>query len=272
MPTYPRLDIIPFGQQLLETRDLDPIYCALVDANFDDKLLANWLVAYWCLYHAGVSSWIAEQDDFWGALMLAAENRVASPVGGWPRGTERRHWRGKNAIESVESIRWKESTYRIVKELARTTLTKVMEEAQQYKGFGPWIGFKIADMVERVWDVPVKFDNAVVLMFDEPAKAADMVWKSQGHKGPPDRELIVSTLIARFADYKAPPRYDRRVNIQEIETILCKWKSHMNGHYPVGKDIREIRHGLKPWVEVSKTAKTFLKHMPAEVEQVGTLV
>jgi hypothetical protein len=51
-------------------------------------------------------------------------------------------------------------------------------------------------------------------------------------------------LKRKLGTLKAPPRFERRINIQEIETILCKWKSHINGHYFVGKDIQEIRHGL----------------------------
>jgi hypothetical protein len=43
----------------------------------------------------------------------------------------------------------------------------------------------------------------------------------------------------------APPARDRLVNVQECETVLCKYKSHINGHYPPGKDTLEVLHGLK---------------------------
>ena len=51
-------------------------------------------------------------------------------------------------------------------------------------------------------------------------------------------------LIKALGTYQAPPQMDRPINIQEVETILCKWKSHLNGHYPTGNDIAEVRHGL----------------------------
>jgi hypothetical protein len=51
-------------------------------------------------------------------------------------------------------------------------------------------------------------------------------------------------LIKELGDLRAPPRYERPINIQEVETILCKWKSHLSGHYELGKDIIEVRHGL----------------------------
>jgi hypothetical protein len=37
----------------------------------------------------------------------------------------------------------------------------------------------------------------------------------------------------------------RVLAVQEYETILCKYKSHLSGHYPMGKDTREILHVLR---------------------------
>lgn len=54
------------------------------------------------------------------------------------------------------------------------------------------------------------------------------------------------------------------MNIQEVETVLCKWKSHMNGHYPLWNDIREINGGLEPWAGRCSAARAFLNHMPKE--------
>jgi len=45
--------------------------------------------------------------------------------------------------------------------------------------------------------------------------------------------------------YKAPPWFDRPLNIQEAETILCKYKSHTHGHYPVGKDVAAVKKALE---------------------------
>ena len=51
----------------------------------------------------------------------------------------------------------------------------------------------------------------------------------------------------------------RRVNVQEVETIFCKYKSHLKGHYPVGKDSEEIRHALEGWGD---TAQELQKYIP----------
>lgn len=291
--TYERLSIEAFGSHLLRSGDLDPIYIALVQARrsgaFSEAQLLRWLLAYVCFYHAGVASWMSEHEGaaFWAQMFKAAENEREAPPGGrWPRGHERRHFRAKIATEAVDllSVRYPDPeafmTYIAHEpgeirggELCVDPLPfrTVSERTQEHRGFGPWIGFKVADLVDRVLGKRVAFDEAAVFMFKDPEKAAIMLWEQrEGHKYPtgarPKREVILrgvtDYLIHHFRDYAAPPFADRPVNIQEVETILCKWKSHMNGHYPLNNDIQEIRDGLAPWASGCAAARAFLGHMP----------
>jgi len=62
-----------------------------------------------------------------------------------------------------------------------------------------------------------------------------------------------------FGERLAPPRFERKIELNEIETILCKWGSHMNWHYPVGIDTVELVESLSPWAGVSRTAE-IMKH------------
>lgn len=282
---YERLPIEAFGAHLLKSGDLDPIYIALVRAiqagDYTVAQVYRWLLAYVCFYHAGVASWMSEHEGaaFWAQMYKAAENEREAPVGGrWPRGHERRHFRGKLATEAVDllSVRYPEPeafmTY-----IAHGSggdylpFRVVSQRTQEHRAFGPWIGFKVADLVDRVLGIPVAFDDAAVFMFDDPKKAAVMLWEQrEGPKYPegarPKLDAILrgvtDYLINHFRDRQAPPFNDRPVNIQEVETILCKWKSHMNGHYPLDNDIIEIREGLAPWANRHVSGHTFLKHMP----------
>lgn len=304
---YERLKIEEFGRHLITTHDLDPIYNALVSCHqggpgwvpfhhggnaYDTDQVYRWLIAYWCFYHAGVASFMSEHQgsEFWNWMMVAAENKKAPPCGidRWPRGHERRHFRAKNAIDSISRLRnrYKKRPEEMVEILIQKTVDirggepcveltfeEVTRRAQAHNGFGPWIGFKIADMVDRVLGVRVEFDQAHVFMFKDPEKAAMMLWaETEGQKYPANakfkREVILEGvtryLTDEFKDLKAPPLDDRPINIQEVETVLCKWKSHMNGHYPLYNDIREINEGLKPWVDISSAAKIFHGQMPKE--------
>lgn len=303
--TYPRLGVIEFGRTTIESGDLDPIYNALDKLQLDRVTLNRWLLAYWCLYHAGVSSFLAEQPTsaaFWTYLQAAAMNheQIPAPVGGrWPRGHERRHWRGQNAIKSYTALR---ERYRDRPEDMATycagsprlpgtgpePFSAVTKRAQEHVAFGPWIGFKVADMLERCAGVPVSFDAAEVFMFDSPREAAELLWFTEAEDGQERAKQFavagiagdvaklskkesdhavcwsVARLNTAFRDLPAPPRGDRPIGLQEVETVLCKWKSHRSGHYPLLNDVREIRAGLAPWAERSPLARRFLDAMPKE--------
>jgi len=230
------MNVYDFGSQLLETGDLDPIYIMLHEGGLGPNTLKRWCLAYWCFYHAGVSSKIAEAPDFWAAMRQGQTDK-------WPRGTERRHFRGAasaNAIEHLALLYPKPED--AVDDVSTYTFADVSKRVQRWPLFGPWIAYKVADMLERVLDVPVNFDNCELAIYREPAAAAAMLGMSV--------QDTVTRLIQYFAverGFMAPPSRDRLVNVQEIETIMCKWKSHCGGHYPPGKDTREIRHGLNGW-------------------------
>lgn len=281
---YEKLSIEAFGKHLLESSDLDPIYVALVEMKMNPVTLERWLLAYWCCYDSGVSSYIADALDageYWRRFRLMAENVLPSPLGGrWRRAAERRHWRGKNALASLDAL---EARYRYQPEgMARycaigneevpvpATCADIMKRAREHVGFGPWIGFKIADMVERVMGVPVSFEQAEVFVFKDPLKAAEMFWDQNftvGEDGvrKSSSEIlgwVVKHLTHEFRNIPAPPGWDRPVGLQEVETVLCKWKSHINGHYPLNNDLIEIRHHILPWVAHSKLATRFLAALP----------
>lgn len=275
-----KLNIIDFGKHLLESGDLDPVYIMLVKAELEPKQLARWLVAYWCFYHCGVASYMSEfeGDAYWSAMRVAAINEQPAPNGGrWPRGHERRHFRGDNAIKALDSLQqsFGDNPERFVEDLvfraehSQGDFKVVASEVRKQHGFGPWMAFKVADMIDRVLGIPVNFDKAAVFMFDDPVEAALMLWRNHNGFGdnvkPKDKTAVIEGVVQHlnmaFKDYSAPPHYDRMVNLQEIETILCKWKSHMNGHYPLNNDIIEIAKGLDEWSGV-KTAKLLQHCLP----------
>ena len=267
-----KMGVKEFGDQLILTQDLDPTYVGLYHAKLPEGQLCRWLLAYWCFYHVGSASWLSEQEgaDFWLWMRRAAENETYTPVAGkerWPRAPERRHFRGQKCVDAVD---WMKSTKCCPEDFVRSlfagsgTLNEehVIKEVRSWPQFGPWIAFKAADMLERVMGIPVQFDPKIGLMYEEPRKALHMVIDQ-----PPGTEFnTVADAYASLSDYfrlkLAPPAMDRRCGPQEVETVLCKWKSYMGGHYYIGKDIHDHRNSLKNWGE---TAACILNHMPQEV-------
>lgn len=294
---YPRLSIEDFGEQLLRSGDLDPIYIALHRMQMPHEKLCKWLVAYWCWYSAGVACHMSELDDqtFWLHMAVAADNNVEAPHGGrWERAKERRHARGKQGLAMVADLygRYRRPAAMVdllcepefdVEEqddglmhwIPRSMEYRtVADRVQHHTLFGPWIAYKVCDMLERVVGVPIIFTEQDA-MYEEPRKAALMVYRQEWDKGgtvvadfPSEERIVqqvVSGLLRHFSGHKAPPRMDRPVGYQEIETILCRWKGHVNHGTPVGNEIRELRHGMKPWIPVCGLAKRFLECLPEEI-------
>ena len=279
--SYPILNIYEFGEHLLESEDLDPVYIMLNRANLDFTTKAQWCLAYWCTYHVGVASYVTQKGEsdeslYWQTLGDAARNDTACPTGArWPRGKERRHWRGAQAKQSWQHLRevyeaGPEGFVLRLKECA-PDYQRVANYVDTHRGFGPWMSFKIADMLEQVFSTHVNFTNAAVFMFKDPKEAALRFWRR--HQKLPDsakpRELepTLNHVIQHLTDYFAGKGYvcpngERPVALPEIETILCKWKSHENGHYPLRNDITELHHQLGDWSSVSSLAQSLKEAVP----------
>jgi hypothetical protein len=211
----------------------------------------RFTVAYWLFYHSGVSALLSEKmgHAFWDAcqeqLTLA------------PRGTERRHFRGSAATKAVQALH---SLYPDPEDFVEAmcpsqstceTFHTVSSRVEKLPQFGPWIAFKVCDMLERVLDRQIDSSGCIDLWFREPLTGAE---KAATAFSLPSRDAAIQFLLEKFHSWGAPPDYKRKVNLQEIETILCKWKAHLGGHYEIGKDTYEILHGLRKYSSRSSSA------------------
>lgn len=282
--------VVEFGEALLRTQDLDPTYVSLhglvTSMEVGDDQLHRWLLAYWCFYHVGVACYLSEFEgkDFWDFMRTAARNSdpdlkprviLGNPNGmnagnendRWPRAAERRHFRGQKCVDAVENLRAMSGGRPefLVRGLTSCRTDRaVMTVVQSWPMFGPWIGFKAADMLERCAGVEITFDPNTGLLYEAPREGLIMLeardnCPSGAHRS---REELYQQLIFYFGGRLAPPAMDRPCGPQEVETILCKWKSYMGGHYHLGKDVHDHRGALAGWGE---TALRMLQHMPEEV-------
>lgn len=232
-----------FGDTLFTTEDLDPIYCILTRANLEENLEKRLLLAYWCYYSLGVAAAIASQKDFYIAMWKAYNEKC-------PRGMERRYFYGKQAEKCIQGLQDTGQPEAIVDHM---TIHKDFQSAakavQSYRGFGPWMAWKVTDMAERVLRIPVDFSNSTLGIYKDPVMGAAWIKFGDKHHPITEQELdnVVLQLEKDFSGHLAPPHRDRPVNIQEVETVLCKYKAHCFGHYPLGKDTEDIAHGLRQY-------------------------
>lgn len=280
--------IVVFGDALLKTGDLDPVYTTIHYAGLDEATRLRLALAYWCFYHLGFAARLAEQKTpakFWELFEKAVINKT-NPDGTkpYPRGAERRHFRGANAQKAYAHLRGR---YRTPEGAAcglvgvgprqpafrqPVTFSSVSRAVQTHVGFGPWIAFKIADMSERVLGIPVDFRDCELGIYRDPRQGAAVAFLEAFQEISPnspginlkdtkpwdwnitDGELrdTVAHYTKVFRKHKAPPAFDRQVNVQEVETVFCKYKSHLRGHYRVGKDTDEVGHGLIGWGDLAE--------------------
>lgn len=259
------LDIYSFGQLMISTKDLDPLYVGLKGAKLPEKQLYRWLSAYMMFYHVGLSSWLSEHEgkDFGKVCLEAAKNITTSPTGGrWPRASERRHFRGGKCVTSTDKMFGDNGHPEVwVESLSNCKTEKeVIKEVSKWPMHGAWAGFKMADLLETVLDLPIKFDEDLGIMYEEPRAALDIL-----HKEDPSKTVLehYQELGLWIRQFETPHPSNRRCGPQELETVCCKWKSYLGNHYFIGKDIKEHRHSLIGW---GQTAEKLLEAYPYERE------
>lgn len=214
-----------------------------------------WCLAYFMFYHAGVASRIAEAGPtgFFEQCVEAFTQK-------WPRGAERRHFRTQRAYNAVMWLqeRHKGNPAGIIDQWLSGGMTfkAVTTQVKKTPEFGPWIAFKVADMLERVLRIPVDFVGCDLAFYKEPAIGLSMI-HGDGEVMP-SRIVVQETLAMMQSTYfetKASPWRDRFVGVQEFETIACKYKSHVHGHYPMGKDSHEVLEALHGWGPLAESLK-----------------
>lgn len=234
--------VLAFGQELLDTGDLDPVYNYLSCQEFSSDKLKRWLLAYSMFYHCGVANYLSEfkEHEYW--------EHIKEDLKEFPRGEERRHFRGQQAAKSVEFM-CEYLPESIVDSWYKKPIFKdVVVSVKRLPIYGQWIAFKMADMGERVLRIPIDFSECELEIYKEPKAGAALVLYENEDLNITKQEIhqavyfITEYLNAK--NYKAPPWNDRPLNVQEAETILCKYKSHKHGHYFVGKDIEAVKKAV----------------------------
>lgn len=267
------MHIRDFGDALIATGDLDPVYIAIHHAHLPEPQLCRLLLSYWFFYHLGAAAWLSEQEGsaFWNWVAVAAVNEDGAPqrppvAGRWPRAAERRHFRGAKCVSAVRWFAQKEPEHWVRSLIAYDTHNRtdvwVMQEVQRWPMFGSWVAFKAADMLERCAGAGIRFSASTVLLYEAPAAALDLLVAGTLDEKDHTKEWWYNRLLEYFSARRAPPGLERFCGPAEVETVLCKWASHVGGHYSVGKDIHEVRGMLTGWGE---TADKLLQVAPQEI-------
>jgi len=253
---------LKFGARLIATNDLDPVYNVLYGAEMSRDQKDRTSLAYWCFYNLGLAAEIGMETTA-KAYYDAIEDSI--PKG--RRGAERRHWRGEAARRTLSWLREHGEPESIVEQIfSKPGYADVANQVKAIPVFGPWITWKIADMGERCLGRTVDFSEASLSMYRDPVQGAAQVLRGDWRAKITSEEVeeVTQAVIDSLRTLKAPPSYDRQINIQEAETVLCKYKSWRKGNYWIGKDIKEIGEAMRA---AGPTARRLAQHLPREVRR-----
>ena len=182
---------------------------------------------------------------------------------------ERRYFYSKIARDTIRGLKDFGPPEKVVDAMTfhRDYIT-IVQSVQSFTGFGPWISWKIADMTDRVLGWYVDFLEANLYMYRDPVKGAAYILTGDKNYKITSEELngVVYMMLTHFKGYLAPPFQDRIVNVQEIETILCKYKAHCFGHYPWGNDTIHVAKALEGWGDMANHMSLMLDKYTAYKE------
>lgn len=244
---YETVDVYEFGRRLIDEDDLDPLYSMIHESRLTPADKAKYILSYWCFYDTGTAACLTDSKSYWGEMGRAASTAI------YPRGGDRRHYRGQAAIDSVKQINGLgKSAFDLLNYLSLngelTYLGDTMGRIMEMRGFGPTISFKAADMLERLWGARYEFkETDPLLMSKPPREGAGILAGRYQYKGGSNPIWAHRKLIERLSGMKIPPLYEREITVLETETILCKWGHHLKGIYPIGRGKEAQRLGLEKY-------------------------
>lgn len=252
----PLIDWQKFARLTIESNDLDPMYELI--ANLKDKKdrtwMARFIVYFVFFYDAGGAKEFADEledvisgnyDKEWELMKARAWEPTTK------RGTERRHFRGKNAIEALKNLHiMKMNMTTMVDDWWAPTydqLYKKLSTKYARCQLGPYFIWKIFDIVSVGLGryISMSLDEAVKYMPEEPRKAAAMFFPDK-----PFRETVdmIDTYIGQF-QHPVPDRWE--CGYPEAETILCMMKGFFGTKvHAIGDDIADKHRQLHDYPEL----------------------
>jgi hypothetical protein len=245
------MNVFEFGDAKLRAQDIDPIYTALHGAKLTLATRRRYTLAYVAFDHAGLAARILEAPDFWEAMHETVVQTV--------RGAPRRYFRGRAAHAAVDAIHSNFGTPENCLAAMQGHYHEVLKHIRStMPQFGPCAAFKIADMAERVCGNRIHFDIDIFTVCSN-AQVQKGAEKACAALGVPMEKLIDKLRSYKWAT-KASPHYDRPLNQQEFETILCYY-SHDDAHnkHMPGMDATGMRKELEGY---GKFAHKLINHLP----------
>lgn len=221
-----------FANILFKLEEADPGYMLLARAKLTYGQKLRYVLAWCTFYNPGIAAIASEYkgSDFYQYL------RNVYPTA--KRGSERRHFRGQAGLKAL--AQWEAAHPNpedMVEYCFGSTYMQVRRNMQNMAQMGEYFYWKMADIQDSVFGLPVDFTGCERYMPKVPKQGAEII-NSLEHQqfvnGQYELEDVMSTITEHVGKLKHPFKPHRPLMLQEAETVCCVFKQHVSGKYKFG--------------------------------------
>lgn len=233
-----------FGKTMLGYSDHDFSHVAMANAAWTRQETDMVFLAYRFFMHIGTACWIADAgsvEGFW--------QRLEAEYDTLPRKIDRHQTRGVSGWRTINQVRAISDDPSKVLDFwypDGATYTDVYPKIMAVHDWGKSNAWHNFDMAERT--LPQRHLRAVTLreaelyMYDYPWEVL-ATYVDENYQ---TSSAVAARMLAEFdrAGVVTPPFGDRPISMQELETVLCRYRKYRKGGYVFGKDKKTVIKNL----------------------------
>lgn len=243
-----------FATKLFKLEEADPGYMLLARAKMTDAQKLRYVLAWCTFYNPGLA---AKASDYTGAKFY---EYLRSQYPTAQRASERRHFRGQAGLKAL--AQW-QSLYpqpeKMVEACFGPTYLHVRKNMQHMAQMGDYFYWKLADIQDTVFNVPVDFTGCEKYMPKVPQQGAQIISDLYNGAGEPFRLERTMSTITKYISKFEHPLNDRNLALQEAETVCCVFKQHVVGDFKFGFRTAKAVKRLRAMQAETKTATVLLE-------------
>lgn len=259
-----------FATQLFKLEEADPGYMLLARAKMSEAQKMRYVLAWCTFYNPGIA---AKASDYTGSEFYDYLRSVYKTA---QRASERRHFRGQAGLKAL--AQWQDLYPKpeyMVETCFAPTYLDVRQNMKHMAQMGDYFYWKMADIQDTVFHVPVDFTGCEKYMPKVPQQGAEIIHSLDHSIAVFDLRDTMSDVTKHISKMKHPFHPRRPLALQEAETVCCVFKQHYVGDYKFGFRTAKAVKRLRAIQDQTKTANILLQGVwdggiwtPRDIDQV----
>jgi hypothetical protein len=184
------------------------------------------------------------------------------------RASERRHFRGQAGYKALRQ--WQDlypKPEAMIEQCQGDTYMEVRNNMKHMAQMGDYFYWKLADIWDTVFDMPVDFTGCEKHMPKVPKQGAELIWETDPayqDEGKFDLKYCMADVTDYVAGIIYPVKKGRALALQEAETVCCVFKQHVHGDYKYGyRSAKAFKRLLMVHDKAPKTVDALLRGLYA---------